>query len=67
MAAVAGGVQVDPWLVGMFTGAGIVGLECGSRFGRRLPEQIVQRGFAVVLVLVALALLIIPFLAGGAP
>ena len=67
MAAVAGGVQVDPWLVGMFTGAGIVGLECGSRFGRRLPEQVVQRGFAVVLVLVALALLIIPFLVGGAP
>jgi uncharacterized protein len=65
--AFAGGVHADPWLVAIFACAGIVGLEFGSRFGRRLPEQVVQRGFAVVLVLVALALLIIPFLAGGAP
>ena len=65
--AFAGGVHADPWLVAIFTVAGIVGLELGSRFGRRLPEQVVQRGFAVVLVLVALALLIIPFLSGGAP
>ena len=65
--AFAGGVHADPWLVAIFACEGIVGLEFGSRFGRRLPEQVVQRGFAVVLVLVALALLIIPFLAGGAP
>lgn len=65
--AFAGGMRVDPWLVLMFTAAGVVGLEVGSRFGRCLPERLVQRGFAVLLVLVAGALLIIPFIAGGVP
>ena len=69
--AFAGGVRVDPVLVAAFAGAGVVGLEIGSRFGRRLPERLVQRGFSVVLVLVAAALILIPLIAhfsnGGAP
>jgi hypothetical protein len=63
--ALAGGVRVDPWLVTLFAVAGVVGLEAGSRFGRRLPERVVQRGLSVVLVLVAGALILIPFLANG--
>jgi len=63
--AFAGGVRVDPWLVTAFAGAGVVGLELGSRFGRRLPERVIQRGFSVVLVLVAGALILIPLLTHG--
>jgi uncharacterized protein len=66
--AFAGGVRVDPLLVTLFAGAGVAGLEIGSRCGRRLSERLVQRGFSVVLVLIALALILIPFLTrGGVP
>lgn len=60
--AFAGGVRVDPLLVATFAGAGVVGLELGSRFGRRLPERVVQRGFSIALVLVAAALILIPLI-----
>lgn len=60
--AFAGGVRIDPMLVVAFAGAGVVGLELGSRFGRRLPERLVQRGFSVALVLVAIALILIPLI-----
>jgi uncharacterized protein len=64
-AAFMAGQRVDLAIVALFAGAGVVGLEFGSRFGRLLSPQILQRGFAVVLVLVAVVLLIIPFLSGG--
>lgn len=64
-AAFVGGVRVDPWLVALFAGAGVVGLEAGSRIGHRLPARIVQRGFSVVLVLVAGALILIPLIGNG--
>lgn len=60
--AFAGGVRVDPLLVAAFAGAGVVGLELGSRFGRRLPERLVQRGFSVALVLVAVVLILVPLI-----
>ena len=60
--AFAGGVRVDPLLVAAFAGAGVIGLELGSRFGRRLPERMVQRGFSVALVLVAAVLILIPLI-----
>jgi uncharacterized membrane protein YfcA len=63
--AFAGGVQVDPWVVAAFTGAGVVGLEVGSRLGQHLPARVMQRGFSVVLVLVAGALILIPLLSNG--
>ena len=71
--AFAGGVRVDPLLVAAFAGAGVVGLELGSRFGRRLPERLVQRGFSVALVLVAVVLILVPLITsvsshnGGVP
>ena len=60
--AFVGGTRVDPLLVVAFAGAGVVGLELGSRFGRRLPERLVQRGFSVALVLVAVVLILIPLI-----
>jgi uncharacterized membrane protein YfcA len=60
--AFAGGVRVDPLLIAGFAGAGVLGLEIGSRFGRRLPERVIQRGFSVALVLVAAALILIPLI-----
>ena len=59
------GQRVDPVIVALFAGAGIVGLEVGSRFGRLLSPLILQRGFAVVLVLLAAVMSVIPFLTGG--
>jgi hypothetical protein len=61
-ALLVSGQRVDPMLVALFAGAGVVGLEIGSRFGRLLPMNILQRSFAVVLVLVAIVLLILPFI-----
>ncbi len=63
--AFAGGVRVDPWMVATFAGAGVVGLESGSRVGRWLPERLAQRGFSMVLVLLAGALILIPLLTHG--
>lgn len=63
--AFAGGVRVDPLLVAVFAAAGVVGLELGSRIGQRLPARLVQRGFSLVLVLVAGALILIPLITNG--
>jgi hypothetical protein len=64
-AAFIAGQTVDPMLVMLFAGSGVLGLEMGSRFGRFLPANMLQRGFAIILVLVAVALVIIPVLFGG--
>ena len=64
-AAFIAGQTVDPMLVMLFAGSGVFGLEMGSRFGRFLPANMLQRGFAIVLVLVAVALIISSFLFGG--
>ncbi len=64
-AAFISGQTVDPRLVMLFAGSGMVGLELGSRFGRFLPANTLQRGFAIILILVAVMLVIklfkIPF------
>jgi uncharacterized membrane protein YfcA len=60
--AFAAGAQVDPALLATFAGAGVAGLELGSRFCRRIPERVVQRGFSVILVLVAGVLILVPLI-----
>jgi len=64
-AALLAGQQVDLTLVALFAGAGVVGLELGSHFGRLIPPNWLQRGFAVLLVLVAILLVVMPFFFGG--
>jgi uncharacterized membrane protein YfcA len=66
-AAFAIGQTVDPILVATFVGAGVVGLEIGSRFGYRLPVMVLQRGFAVVLFIVATSIIIFSSMSGDTP
>ncbi len=63
-AAFAAGQRVDPLLVATFAGAGVIGLEIGSRFGNLLPTRILQQGFSIILLLVAMTLIIMPFFVG---
>ncbi len=55
--ALLAGQHLDLSLTLWFVAGGIIGLESGSRIGRRLPVPLVQRLFAVVLLLAAGALI----------
>jgi uncharacterized membrane protein YfcA len=58
-AEVFGGAAAVRWdLVAVFGGAGVVGATLGTRFAHRLPQEALRRAFAVVVVLMAVALLL---------
>jgi len=60
--AIIAGRELDLPLTLWFAAGGVIGLEIGSRAGRRLPPLIAQRGFAIVLLLVTAGLVLVSFL-----
>lgn len=50
----AAGLRLDWLLLGLFTGVGAVGSLVGQRLATRLPQALLRRGFAALLVLMGL-------------
>lgn len=48
-----GGLKLDGVLIGVFIVVGVIGSLFGGRVGRKLPQQVLRRVFAVALILIA--------------
>lgn len=53
-----GGLELDWTLIGVFIAVGVIGSLLGGRLGRKLPQQILRRVFAVALILIAVFMIV---------
>jgi uncharacterized membrane protein YfcA len=52
----AAGLALDWQLLGLFTGVGAVGSLVGQKLASRLPQTLLRRGFAALLVVMGLTI-----------
>ncbi len=55
------GLNVDWPVIGLFTAFALIGSFFGAKLSHRLPARVLQRGFAVLLVILALVILLVRY------